>query len=185
MSFVVATIVEGHGEVEALPVLLRRLEPSLDYPRPIRVPRTRLVVAETLARYLRLAAANIHDGGGAGAILIVLDADDDCAATLGPGLAEAGATAVGPPVYCVIAVREFEAWFLAGVTDLAVENAESIRGCKERLRHRLGQYRPTVDQPRLASRIEPETAAAHSPSFAKLTRTIEQLRALARSAGSE
>lgn len=184
MTFVVASIVEGHGEVAALPVLLRRLEPAFAYPRPVRLARTQMLDTDTLCRYTRLAAANVHDGGGAGAVLIVLDADDDCAATIGPQLAAKAARAGGFPACCVVAVREFEAWFLAGVADLGgPENPEQIRGCKERLRARLGRYSPTVDQPKLASQLDLRLAAERAPSFDKLTRTIEQIRAHADARG--
>lgn len=66
----IACVVEGHGEVEALPVLLRRisaaLEPSvpLVIPRPIRIPRTRLVKQPELQRAMVLASRTAGPGGG-------------------------------------------------------------------------------------------------------------------------
>ena len=49
MPLQVACIVEGHGEVEAVPVLIRRIAESLDpgmvvlLPSPLRVPKNKLV----------------------------------------------------------------------------------------------------------------------------------------------
>lgn len=78
----IASIVEGDGEVAALPILLRRLAAELEpfvvvnaLP-PIRVRRDRFLNKdEELRRQLLLAASKCGDDGW---ILIVLDADDDC-----------------------------------------------------------------------------------------------------------
>lgn len=83
----VACIVEGHGEQEAVPLLVRRIAQEVHiYPdvlRPMRVPASQLRKAGELERALEFAARKCGDGG---AILIMLDADDDCPAELGPAL---------------------------------------------------------------------------------------------------
>jgi len=121
-TFALATIVEGEGDCAALPVLLRRLRPLWTFPRPIRVPRNKLIDQvkvsprdEVLQRYLFLADVLISEHGGFGAVLIVQDADDDCPAALGPALRRR-AQALLPSRRCeaVLPKREFEAWFLAG-----------------------------------------------------------------------
>ena len=81
----VVTIVEGPGEVEAIPILIRRIAAAISdviphVPRPIRVKRDRFLKSNELERYVDLAARRC---GPAGVVLIVLDADDDCP----PGLA--------------------------------------------------------------------------------------------------
>ena len=54
----IATIVEGHGEVEAVPILLRRIAErvapgiALEVPRPIRVKRHQILKARELWRDL-------------------------------------------------------------------------------------------------------------------------------------
>ena len=80
-------IVEGDGEVAALPVLLRRLNawrtPStaIDILHPIRVRRDRFLNREReFRRHLLLAAGKCGDDGW---IIVLLDADDDCPAELG------------------------------------------------------------------------------------------------------
>src|SRR5262249_6062139 len=124
MAFDLACIVEGHGEIEAVPVTVRRIarlvspELVLKIHPPFRVPRNRLVKPGELERSVELAARR---AGPAGVILVVLDGDDECPAALGPELlARAQKTRPDIPIRVVLAKREFEAWFLA--------SAESLRG---------------------------------------------------------
>jgi hypothetical protein len=118
-------IVEGHGEAEAVPVLVRRIAQELDPADPasvvsiFRVPRNRLVLAGELERRIEIAARRVQ---GKGAILILIDSDDDCPARLGPELQQRARAASSLPVAVVLAKREFEAWFLA--------SAASLRGCR-------------------------------------------------------
>ena len=77
----VASIVEGKGEVGAVPILLRRIAEKVspnsvvNALRPIRVQRTRIRTDDQLERAVELAARR---SGEQGRILILLDADDDC-----------------------------------------------------------------------------------------------------------
>ena len=77
----IITIVEGHGEVQAVPILLRRLaveikpEIYLDVPPPIRVKRQKILKEGELERAVELAARKSEPCDG---ILILLDADSDC-----------------------------------------------------------------------------------------------------------
>lgn len=84
---IVVPIVEGHGDAEAVPILLRRIGAAegvnVTVKRPVRHPRGKLVKQDDLQRAVQLAALK---GGSNGVILVVLDADDDCAAQLGPRL---------------------------------------------------------------------------------------------------
>ena len=78
-------IVEGHGEVAAVPVLLRRLLAEaritgVDVGRPIRRTRSQLATQEGLARSIALARIQPN----CAAILVLFDGDDDCPALLGP-----------------------------------------------------------------------------------------------------
>ena len=191
--FVVTSVVEGHGEVEAVPVLLRRIvqqiDPSrvTDIRRPMRVNRGRMLRPGEIERYVELAARH-H--GGLGAVLVLLDADDDCAAQLGTALCErARRRRPETPLSVVVAVKEFEAWFLAAASSLAgkrglpdvlapPENPEEIRDAKGWLRARRTDglaYAPTVDQPALAASFDLVTARAGASSFDKLYRDVERL----------
>ena len=80
----VAAIVEGDGEVQALPVLLRRFrawltpDASVEVLAPIRVRKERFLNRDDeFQRYLELAARKCQADGW---VLVLLDADDDCPA---------------------------------------------------------------------------------------------------------
>lgn len=151
----IVALVEGHGEVEALPVLLRRIAaevaPGLDLRiLPFRKPRQSLIAE--LARYVEVAAGMID---GPGAVMILFDGDDDCPAELGPKLTKMAQLARPDlSVYLTIAQREFEAWFIASETPPFPVDPESIRGAKECLRSMRGRYSETVDQPKLCATMD-------------------------------
>ena len=192
MTVQIGCIVEGHGEVEAVPILIRRVAESfypellIDTPRPIRVSRNQIVKAGELERVVELAARQIS---GQGAIFILLDSDDDCPAQLGPELlCRARQVRSDLPIAVVLAKHEFEAWFLAAAKSLRGQrglknnlqppnNPEAIRGAKEWLSQRRegpGTYRPTVDQPGLTDRFDFDQAR-HADSFDKCYRDIARL----------
>ncbi len=141
-------IVEGHGEVRAAPVLLRRIarEPcqrqDVSILAPHRVGRGRMLAKEgrESTRAVALGARKIAQTRQNGAIIVLLDADDDCPAELGPRLlARIQRDDIETSV--VVANREYEAWFLAGAASLTrrenvlstavpPENPEEIRDAK-------------------------------------------------------
>lgn len=195
----ISCIVEGKGEVVALPILIRRIReriaPELwvDVPQPVLTDRSKIVrqghIAQTgeFERALRLAIAKLN---GPGAILILLDSDDDCPAQLGPALLqEAKRLRADVPIVTIFAHREYEAWFLAAAESLrgvrglpdnleTPSEPESIRGTKEWLTKHLpsGQkYSPTVDQAALTAQFDLELALERSASFRKLYRDVESL----------
>lgn len=183
----IASIVEGHAEVEAVPVLLRRLagtdprQQSVEVLRPIRVARDRFLnKADEFRRQLILAAAKCGAGGW---VLVLLDADDDCPAKLAPEITRRAAVHVaGCHLSVVLATREFEAWFIASATALdgvrgfevragdAAVAAESPRDAKGWISQRMpgGTYREVLDQPAFTSRIDIAMAGQRSRSFRKL-----------------
>jgi Domain of unknown function (DUF4276) len=182
----VASIVEGDGEVAALPILLRRLHQHYgpgDLVRalpPIRVRRDRLLNRDDeFRRHLLLVAAKC---GQQGWVLVLLDADDDCPAELGARILErARACVPHRPVSVVLANREFEAWFIAAAASLdghrgfvlgnaEAADAERPRDAKRWIAERMGSkaYRETTDQPAFTSRMDLQQAYAGSRSFRKL-----------------
>lgn len=185
----IATIVEGSGEVATLPLLIRRIATELmdgiwlDVPRPHRVGRDKLVKSGGIEAAVDQAVP------GAG-VLILIDADDDCPAGLGPDLlSRARKARPDKLISVVLANREFEAWFLAAAPSLrgvgglptSLElpaDCEKPRGCKEWLSERRvdGQkYKPSVDQAALTARIDLRMARVNSPSFDKLCRELSYL----------
>jgi hypothetical protein len=186
-------IVEGHGEVKAVPLLLRRLgqqcDPSLylNIPQPFRAGRYKLVKPGELERAVEIVARRLETRR---AILILIDAEDDCPKELAPQLcARAERTRSDVPVGVVLAKREFEAWFLAAIESLGgrrgladalapVEDPEAIRDVKRLLtRNMQGSraYSETVDQPALAALFDLQLARERSDSFDKCWREVSRL----------
>ncbi|MER5968648.1 DUF4276 family protein [Streptomyces sp. NPDC002055] len=190
----IASVVEGEGEISALPVLLRRLmyEAEIwdaDIQPPFLVDRGRLVRPGGLEAAVEAQARRVP-ADCPGGILVVIDADDDCPASLGPSLlARAEATRPDRRTAVVMASREFEAWFLASAPSLGGRaglarhlevpaNSETLRDCKGWLTHhrRDGvRYRPRVDQAALTQDMDLDLARANSSSFEKFCRDIKYL----------
>ncbi|MYH30093.1 MAG: DUF4276 family protein [Acidobacteria bacterium] len=194
MASIVA-IVEGHGEEEAVPILLRRIAeavaPTADIEilPPIRVERNRVVRPEELERVVELAARMV---GTDGSILVLLDADDDCPAELGPGLlARARAARPDRAIRVVLAKAEYEAWFLAATVSIAgrhdiaedagpPDNPEGIRNAKGWLSGQMPvgrSYKPTRHQAALTDHFDLDAARRSAPSFDKLWRDVGALLA--------
>ncbi|WP_283138133.1 DUF4276 family protein [Rhizohabitans arisaemae] len=189
---VIASIVEGHGEVQALPLLLRRIAHALGVwdihlPPPIRRHRGRLVAPGGIESAVDQAAYHVAGRGG---VLVLLDADDDCPAELGPRLLErARRVREDKELSVVLANREFEAWFMAAAPSLAgkrgladslvaPDEPESRRGAKEWLTaHKTDgtPYKETVDQPGLTADFDMPQARRNAPSFDKFWRDVERL----------
>lgn len=199
----IAALVEGDGEVEAVPVLIRRMADALGVPggvhvlRPIRVPASRLLREHELERYVQLAVCKL---GGVGGILLLLDSEEECPATHGPRLKERMAACLpGLPFGVVLAHREFESWFIGAASSIrgrrgfpesmaSHPSPESIRGCKEWLSERLPRgrvYSPVEDQPALAAVFDMNESEKHCPSFGKFRRELAGiLEAVTRIAGT-
>jgi hypothetical protein len=177
-------IVEGHAEIESIPVLLRRLG-ILSIARPFRVKRNKVVKEGEIERAVQQA---IRDRDGASAVLVLLDADDDCPATLGPDLLLRCAAVTSLPVSVVIANRELEAWFLGGIESLRGQRGirgdaewtgdpEEPRGAKGRVESMMvgRSYLDTDDQPALMAVLDVQLARERCPSLDKLLRDLESI----------
>jgi hypothetical protein len=185
----VASVVEGDGEVPALPKVLHRIAAdlgvvTLQTPRPMREPRGRIIRAGGIERLVEAAALRVPGDGG---VIVLIDADDDCPAELGPQLLER-ARAVRPDkrIAVVLANREFEAWFMAAAPSLAgkygfpgwlkaPDAPEKPRDCKGWIKRTRGSYEPPVDQAPLASIFDMKLARQHSDSFDKFYRDVTGL----------
>lgn len=193
MTLDLCCIVEGHGESQAVPVLVRRIQLALrpdiqlNVLTPIRMPRHRIVKPKELERAVELAARQSRPPR---AILILADADDDPPCTLGPELLRLAQTArADVPIGVVLANREFENWFLAAIeslggvrglsTDLSpIPNVESIRDAKGKLTKLMQGslvYSPVPDQPALAAKFNLDLARDRSDSFDKCWREMDRL----------
>ena len=192
MTIQIGCIVEGHGEVEAVPVLIRRVaanlypELAVIVPRPIRISKNKLLQAGGLEQWVEVVSVRV---GAQGAIFVILDSDDDCPAELGPELLHrALQVQTGLPVAVVLAKCEFEAWFLAAAESLRGQRGldanihppndpEAIRGAKEWLSFQMEgsrTYSETHDQPAFAALFDFEQAR-QADSFDKCYRDIVRL----------
>lgn len=186
-------IVEGYGDVKAVPVLLRRfvdLSQLWEHVRigsPIRRQRSELVRRPGVEKAIGLARAQ-----GADAVLILFDGDDDCPAKLGPKVQRWAKRAAGDiPCQVVMPHREYEAWFLAAVESLRglrgvrpdalpPLDPERPRGAKEQLEGMMRSrdegaaagtrgYLEVIDQPAFSARFSMDAAYAGCRSFRKMT----------------
>jgi Domain of unknown function (DUF4276) len=184
---IIQPIVEGHGEVEAVPELLRRFAAEagnvpIKVATSIRAHRADLVNERKLHRLLQIARSREPD-----AILILLDGDEDCPATLAPQIC-GWARAFAHPILCevVVAHREYEAWFLGsveslrglrGIVDSATSEAtpEEIRDAKWRLESKMlsgRSYVERADQVALTSTFDLEMAYKSCRSFRRMVRAF-------------
>jgi hypothetical protein len=205
----VAPIVEGHGEVQAIRILLDRVWREvvggqyLEVLQAVRQPRSKIVKRSPgqseilideaeLNRALSFASAKLaarNTPALPGLILLMVDADRDCARELAPRLAQAAQhICPGVSVACVLPVVEYETWFAAAAESLgdylrsvpereSVEDPESARVGKGWVRRHMirYQYSETVDQPKLTARMDLELCRRRSPSFDKLCRELARL----------
>ena len=187
----IVAIVEGDGEVKAVPALIRRIHGELspgtplDIGRPVRVRRNRVLKDGELERYLDLAA---NLAGADGGILVLLDANGDCPAHLGPRILQrARAARLDRRIEVILANREYESWFIAAIDSLkgkrnvsavaaVPQDPESIRGAKKWLGDRMdGTYSPTADQTALTALFDMALARRRSRSFDRMWRAVRVL----------
>lgn len=175
----ICPIVEGHGEVEAVPVLIRLVQDvcgqfEAKIHKPIRIRRGSMADTATMRRRMEYALSE-----GATCFLILLDADDDCPVELAAAIRTAlPAIPAGVSVEVCVAKREYEAWLLASLESVRrhramnpecgpVPDPEAVGGAKAQIenRMRIGRYIETLHQPGLTSAIDVEVAARNSRSF--------------------
>ena len=185
-------IVEGHGELKAVPLLVRRwlyeTGRYVDVRAPVRASgRGALTCEKGIERFVSVARGVPR----CAAILVVIDADEGCPAEEGPALQSRAETAAGGiPVVVVLAKHEFEAWLIA--------SAETIRGCRDLPAdlycpadpdEKIGDpkawissklpkgrvYQETVDQAPLTARMDFALVSQRSRSFRKLLSALDKL----------
>ena len=195
----VAPIVEGHGEIEAVPTLLRRIwiemldRTLLDCVKPIRQPRLSLVAPDGAALDKAVGLARLKLNGplsGAPAectrILLLIDAEDDCPVELKARLLPR-MHSIEPTALCVFPKRMFETWIIGGSGGLSgvfdpsatVPPAPEASGAakswvKDHLVDR-STYSETADQARLTAGINLGMCRDRCPSFDKLCRDLESI----------
>lgn len=181
-------IVEGHAEVEAVPVLLRRLLAAaqchgVGVGRPIRRKQAEFRSREPVQAVVRLARLQPE----CSAIVLLFDGEDDCPRELAADVRAWARGAAGAiPCDVVVAYREYETWFLAAIESLrgkygirndasAPADPESKRDAKGALEEYMPAnraYSETGDQPAMSAVFDMGLAYRQNRSFRKFVKTL-------------
>jgi hypothetical protein len=187
---IIASIVEGVGDVSAVPILIRRICHELGcclaakVAPPIRMHRSKMVQEMEIRRYLRIACSIPE----CELILLFLDADDDCAKKISE-LVRPWIDLESLPVPCEVIVipREYECWFIAALESLrgvrgisqhaeSHDSPEAVRNPKLILTNYMegsAAYHETADQAALTAAVDLNVLRQRSRSFRRLVEKIE------------
>lgn len=191
-------IIEGHGEVEAVPLLIRKiLHEELqiydcNISNPYRIPRSKIgQFGADLERAVKFGGLKLE--GEPGGIIILADADDDCPVEMHERFIEFYRDmAFEFPVSFVLANREYEAWMIACGESMrghasvkndapSHEHPENIRGAKGYFEREILKegitYSETVDQVKFTSKIDLALARERCRSFRKFVSEVGRLAA--------
>lgn len=203
MTLYIAPIVEGQTEELCLERILHRVwndvlvaPHRLQVLKPIRGHRSSLARAGHPELEQRVGEAQLElarrlskDALGRGLVLLLLDADKDCPATLGPALlTRAVAVRSDLDISCVLAKRQLENWFkaagesLRGVCGLPddvttppdPEDGSGATWLTQQLQRHNPQakYKKPGDGVKLAAAVDVALCRQNSPSFDKLCRDL-------------
>ena len=185
-------IVEGHGEVTAVPVLLRRLLWDqaqcfdINVGSPIRRNQSQFRREADVHTAVRLALLQPD----CAAVLLLFDGEDDCPMELGKQVRVWAQQAAGQvPCDVVIAYREYETWFLAAVeslrgqcsighaasTPLNPESRRNAKGALEAFMPNGASYAETIHQQKLSAVFDMALSHQRNRSFRKLTKAVGDL----------
>lgn len=188
----IVSIVEGFSEVESIPVLLRRYQGeigayALRVERPIRVKRNLVVKEGELEKAIELARRQYP---GVRAVLVVLDTDRDCPASLGPELLRRARSAASSDFDCAVILpkTELESWFIGSVVSLRgqrgiseqaapASDPESVGDAKGWLTSQMvgRTYVEVDDQPAFAELFDWSSALSSCRSFRKFDKDVRSI----------
>jgi hypothetical protein len=190
-SITLGLVVEGQGDEQAAPILIRRVALTLGFHAAINCKRWRVRKAEFVqpGEVERSIEALTRQIGRMNPILVLLDADDQCPMNLAADLI--ARCRVGHPdvaISIVIAKKEYEAWFLAAAQSLAGKRGlakeleppadpESVQGAKEWLTARMPpdqSYSPTRHQAAYSELMD-LSEARNARSFRKFEKEVGRL----------
>lgn len=192
----IVPIVEGDGEVSAVPLLLRRYLGEVKQRYDIQVAPSKnahgkhnLLKEEGLERFLKYAQAERDVLG----IILIIDTDELCAKELAFHLsARSQKLNLKYPVVIVCAQCEYEAWFLASLdtvkSQVGIDTETEFLTPVEELRNVKGWissqmpagkvYKETEDQPAMTSQMKFDLVRAKSRSFRRFEHAIDELLSL-------
>ena len=191
----IVPVVEGDGDVAALPGLLGRILLEMYNRSDVLVAQGKTMVVNangrsTLENRLEKFIQYAQYKPECDAILVLLDTDGDCPVSLAQGLLRrCERMGLTRPVEVVCAHWSYESWFLAsletikgqrGISEAAALSldAEDIQNPKQWLTKQMpdGQaYKETLHQASLSSFIDIELTYHNSRSFRRLCHALELL----------
>lgn len=178
----IGLVVEGAGDKQALPILLRahlhrdeEFRDVLGKPVPLH-GRTKAFVPNGIEGYVATAASR----PGCVGVLVVLDGEGDCVATDGPSLRQRADQVSRVPVRVALADKSFEDWLYASAEtlDLGLGGYDDDQGGLHALKLALrpASYTKPVWQPRLAGRMDVALARSRSVSLDRCLERFDELR---------
>lgn len=179
-------VVEGDGEVDAVPILIRRhlhenrqiFDLEVDKPKNSK-GRGNLEAPGGVERYSQYSALPEEVRG----VLVLCDSDSDRVCEFGPELQERATGAVsGKPVVVTLAVKEFENWIVAsaetieGADPVEAEDFEALaaEGIIRSWRYPRAYIKP-LHQPGYAQKLDFDLVRERCPSFGRLIRCLDSL----------
>lgn len=176
----IGLVVEGPGDTRALPLLLRmHLNAKNDFREILGKPVAVNGKSKATARGgLEGFVATASFRPGCRGVLVVLDSDDDCPATLGRELHDRLVGSVRCSFRIVLAVCDFEDWLYASAEtlELGISYREGANGgnmIESALRPRT--YAKPTWQPRLTARMNLETARERNSSLSRMLDRFDEL----------
>jgi len=194
----IVPIVEGDGEVDAVPLLLGKLLAKIGRQeigvsrRPLNAGScSNLTKAGGLEGFIRAASLRPD----CAAILVLMDADKGCPLKIAQDfVARIRSLGSKHPVVVVIAKFEYEAWFLASLDSIAgkdldgrpglpagtlypehdVELLVSVKGWLNRKFPGSHSYKETLDQAPMTRLLQPDLVAPRSRSFRRLQHALAE-----------
>ena len=195
MSPRIVPIVEGPGDATAVPVLLRRILDEQLQAHEVQVASAKKLSRSAIKAKLPKALEHAARETDCRAIMVMMDADKECARHLAEMMSRIAAQqGVALPIVIVCPNVEYEAWLIASIDTIRgrpfgmrraildpstsyPDEVERIRDAKGWLsKHMLGMknYKPTLDQAPLTAKIDLGLAACRSRSFRRLCHAVEE-----------
>ncbi len=205
MNYYFIAIVEGETEVDCIHGLVERIWREMlkriDLPiflTPFRSKRDQVLAVNSSnlgdiveKAFLKLQRRQGSDPESCSIVLILLDAEEDCPATLAPQMLTVARTARSDAnVVCVMPKRSIENWIVAGAVSLAginglpqklshpvnVEDCSGVAWVNKQLRSakQTRGYKKTQDAKIFFQSIDLIECRRNSPSFDKLCRELEK-----------
>lgn len=175
----IGLVVEGPGDKEAFPVLLRKYladngiyDVALGKPVPLK-GKGSATRPGGVEGYVMTAGARPN----CKAVIVLVDADNDASCELGPTLLARASGATKVPVVVVVAERDFEDWIYASLETLELGDAqwlESTRG-KSAIESLVApkKYVKATMQARLTHRVDIAMARERSTSLNRLFNKLD------------